>query len=87
MRASPRATAGVVERQRFDPATGRFSMTYRPDPSASAPTAIVLPPQMYPDGYAAGVTGGRVVSEANAGQLLVEADKGASVVDVEVVRT
>jgi len=86
VRTYPQATAGDVERQRFDPATGRFSMTYRPDPDATAPTAIVVPPQAYPDGYVATVTGGRVVSEPSSGRLEVVADDGADLVAVEVVR-
>jgi endoglycosylceramidase len=85
-RVYPQATAGAVERQRFEPATGRFTMTYRPDPAVGASTVLVVPAAMYPDGYTVAVDGGRVTSPPDSGRLTVEADDGAAVVTVTVER-
>ena len=85
-RVYPQATAGTVEHQRFDPSSGRFEMTFRPDPYVSAPTVITVPGRMFPDGYEVTVAGGHVVSAANAGQLSVVADAGEERVVVTLVR-
>ncbi len=85
-RVYPQATAGTVEHQRFDPATGDFTMTFRPDPGVAAPTVLVVPAAMYPDGYEVTVTGGSVTSAADAGQLTIAADAGATLVTMTVSR-
>lgn len=86
VRTYAQATAGQPLSQRYDPATGDFEFRYRPDPTVSAPTSIVVPARPYPDGYVATVTGGAVTSAANAGRLTVAADAGASEVEVRVRR-
>ena len=85
-RVYPQATAGTVEHQRFDPATGGFTMTFRPDLAVTAPTVLVVPAAMYPDGYEVTVRGGSVTSAADAGQLTIAADAGATLVTVTVSR-
>jgi endoglycosylceramidase len=86
VRTYPQATAGDIVRQRFVPATGAFDLRYVPDHSVSAPTAIVAPTEVYPDGYSVTVTGGSVTSAPNAGRITVVADPGATEVTVRVTR-
>lgn len=50
------------------------------------PSAIVMPPRAYPDGYTATVTGGTVVSKRCASVLLVRNAPGAASVQVQVTR-
>jgi endoglycosylceramidase len=86
VRTYPQATAGDIVQQRFEPATGAFELRYVPDPSVGAPTAIVAPSEVYPDGYTVTVTGGSVTSAPNAGRLTVAAEPGATEVTVLVTR-
>jgi len=83
VRPSAQATAGTPTSQSFDPATGEFRLTYRSDPSITAPTSIVVPGRAYPGGYEVTVTGGSVTSAPDAGRVLVQADGGPAH-DVEV---
>ncbi|MEO7351443.1 MAG: hypothetical protein ABIR34_00090 [Marmoricola sp.] len=59
VRTCPQATAGIPTRISYDPATGDFSMTYRPTPGISSPTQIFVSPLTSPHGYDVHVTGGR----------------------------
>jgi endoglycosylceramidase len=86
VRAYAQATAGTPTMQRFDPATGRFEYRFRPDPSATGPTSIALPPDVYPQGYTATVDGGTVTSAPDDGRLTVEAGGDAVEVVVRVER-
>ena len=86
VRTYAQATAGTPLEQRFDPATGDFRFRYRPDPSVTAATSIVVPQRAYPGGYAVDVTGGTVTSGPGAGRLTVVADPGAAEVAVDVRR-
>jgi endoglycosylceramidase len=86
VRAFPQATAGQPLSQRFDPASGDFDFRYRPDPSVTAPTSIVVPTEAYPNGYTVSVTGATVTSAPNAGRLTLAAEPGASEVSVQVRR-
>lgn len=86
VRTYPQATAGDIVQQRFVPATGAFELRYIPDHSVDAPTAIVVPTEVYPDGYTVAVTGGSVSSAPNAGRLTVVADPGITEVTVSVSR-
>ncbi|MCB1268157.1 MAG: hypothetical protein KDB19_08535, partial [Microthrixaceae bacterium] len=72
--------------QRFEPSTGSFTFRYRPDPSVEAPTSIVVPQRVYPDGYRVEVSGGTVTSAPNSGRLTVLAD-GIGEVMVRVTRS
>lgn len=86
VRTYPQATAGDITLQRFEPATGAFELRYVPDPALDAPSSIVVPTEVYPDGYEVTVTGGSVTSSPNAGRLSVVADPGASLVTVRIRR-
>lgn len=86
VRAYPQATAGDVTDQRFDPASGDLDLRYVPDHGVAAPTSIVAPTEVYPDGYTVLVDGGSVVSAPNAGRIEVVAEPGAAEVVVRVRR-
>jgi endoglycosylceramidase len=86
VRPYPQATAGTPLRQRYDPATGEFELRVRPDHAVAAPTAVVVPPDAYPDGYDVEVVGGTVVSEPQAGRLEVAADPTAQLLRVRLTR-
>ena len=86
IRTSAQATAGHVQSQSFDPATGAFTLVYQPDHTIGAPTSIVVPARQYPDGYAVQVIGGAVTSAANSGRLTVVADANAGSVTVTISR-
>ena len=82
------ASAGSndITLQRFEPATGAFELRFVPDPALDAPSSIVVPTEVYPDGYEVTVTGGSVASSPNAGRLSVVADPGATLVTVQIRR-
>jgi endoglycosylceramidase len=50
VRPYPELVAGEPVSYRFDEASRRFELGYRPDPRLSAPTEIVVPERVYPDG-------------------------------------
>lgn len=86
VRTYPQATAGTVLSQRFEPATGSFELRYRPDSAATAPTTVVVPTEVYPNGYEVTVEGGTVTSAPDAGRLSVVADPAAVTVTLAVTR-
>ncbi|MHA7833693.1 MAG: cellulase family glycosylhydrolase [Algiphilus sp.] len=87
-RTFPRAVAGEIERYRFDPRDASFELVYQPDPAITAPTLIGVPVEIhYPLGYSVEVEGGRVLSEANAVRLLIEALPDAERVHVRLQPT
>ena len=86
VRTYAQATAGTPLDQRYEPATGEFVFRYRPDPTVTAPTSIVVPQRAYPTGYVTTVTGGTVTSAPDAGRLTVAADAAATEVTVAVRR-
>jgi endoglycosylceramidase len=86
VRTYPQATAGDITFQRFEPASGAFELRYVPDPALVVPSSIVVPTDVYPDGYEVTVTGGSVSSSPNAGRLSVVADPGAALVTVQIRR-
>jgi endoglycosylceramidase len=92
-RPYPSATAGTPERLTFDPAAGVLQYRYATSSpsgrrlSGSAATEIRIPAVNYPHGYAVHVTGGRVISGANAAVLRVRNDPKAANVEIKVVRT
>jgi len=65
------AIAGQPLSTSFAPSTGRFTLTYTPNPSVRAPTVIFVPTAIhYPRGYCARVTGAAVTSRP--GSVLLE---------------
>lgn len=92
-RPYPQLVSGTPRSWSFDAATKTFSFQYavqRADGHGSfgpgAETDIAVPAVEYPGGYKATVTGGTVVSTANAPILRVHAASGASSVSVTIVR-
>ncbi len=86
IRTSAQATAGSPLQQRFDPATGDYLLRFRPDPTVTLPTSIVVPGRVYPAGYEVSVVAGSVTSAPDAGRVLVVADPGATEVAVRITR-
>ncbi|NNM52819.1 MAG: cellulase family glycosylhydrolase [Pseudomonadales bacterium] len=82
-RTYPQATAGIPQSLSFDPNSGAFSYTYTVQ-SASAPTQIFVPTIHYPNGYRVSVSGGTVISVANASTLLIRNNPGASTVQISI---
>ena len=87
----PRAVAGTPVKYGFDRGTRTFTLTYstaRADGAGAFParsqTIVAVPPNQYPAGYTAAVTGARVVSAANAGLLVLSQNAGATQVAVTV---
>ena len=72
VRTYPQATAGTPESMSFDPDTGDFSYTYRPD-RGRGPTEIYVSDLHYPDGYTVDVQRGSVSGQPDARTVLVEA--------------
>ena len=67
VRTYPQATAGMPMSIQYDATTGKFNMTYRPDPSITQPTRIFVSPLTSPNGYDVDVTGG---SASSSGSLV-----------------
>nr|WP_046286061.1 cellulase family glycosylhydrolase [Mycobacterium sp. UM_NZ2] len=85
----PQAVAGIPGNWSFHDGTFAFSYsTEMADGSgqfaAGAHTNISVPSSLYPDGYQAVVTGGHVVSAANAPVLVIASDAGAATITVTV---
>jgi len=85
----PQAVAGTPESYSFDNGVFHFSYsTDRADGSgdfaAGAQTEIAVPKIQFPDGYQVTVVGGHVVSGANAPELIIASDAGATTVNVTV---
>ncbi|MCV7086279.1 cellulase family glycosylhydrolase [Mycolicibacter hiberniae] len=85
----PQAVAGIPGSWSFNDGTFAFSYsTEMADGSgqfaAGAHTNISVPPSLYPDGYQVAVTGGHVVSAANAPVLVIASNAGAGTVTVTV---
>lgn len=72
VRPYARRTAGEPLRMRFDLATKIFELTFKPDPSITAPTVIFVPAYQYPDGYEVETTAGTVTKEPEQMRLLVD---------------
>ena len=80
VRAYPRAVAGDDVTFTFDAATRGFTLRYTP---SSGITEVVTPARLYPDGYDVTIHGG-CADAGTAGRLLVQADAGATTVEVTV---
>jgi hypothetical protein len=72
VRTYPQATAGTLGSYHYDPTTGRFTMTYRADPSIHAPTRIFVSPLTSPHGYDVATTAG--TASTHGSYVDVEAD-------------
>jgi endoglycosylceramidase len=87
------ATNGTPESFAFDPDTGSFEYAWSTRGPSGEPapahlsTAIVMPPSVYPEGYAVTVENGHVLSQPCAATLLVASAEGASSVRVRAMRT
>jgi hypothetical protein len=60
VRTYPQATAGTDLSYDYDPATGRFTMSYTADPSIDAPTRIFVSPLTSPHGFDVAASAGAV---------------------------
>src|SRR3954452_8878228 len=90
-RPHPRAVAGTPTSFGFDGATRVFKLDYKLARAggggafgSDAETEIAVPNRQYPEGYAATVQGGRILSPKGADVLRVAACSGASTVSVVV---
>lgn len=82
VRTYPQATAGTPVSLNFDPATGEFDYTYRPD-RGHGPTEIYVSDLHYPNGYVVDVRGGTVTSEPGASVVTIKASTpGKVTVDI-----
>ena len=92
-RPYPQAVAGVPLQWSFDPDAKKFFLAFDPTKRADAGgsfgrgtrTEIAVPKRAYPDGYAADVRGGSIVSSAGSPVLRVTTCSGADHVEVTVV--
>jgi endoglycosylceramidase len=82
VRAYPRAVAGDAITFAFDAATRGFTLGYAPLAGAGV-TEVSMPARLYPEGYDVAITGG-CADASKAGRLLVQADAGATKVEVTV---
>jgi endoglycosylceramidase len=60
VRTYPQATAGTIGSYDYDPATGRFTMTFTSDPTIHAPTRIFVSPLTSPHGFDVAASAGDV---------------------------
>jgi endoglycosylceramidase len=85
----PQLVSGTPESYSFDNGTFEFSYsTQEADGLGSFPagsqTTIAIPSVEFPGGYQVSVTGGEVMSTANAAELVIASTPGASAVTVTV---
>ncbi|GAA1914491.1 cellulase family glycosylhydrolase [Nocardioides marmoribigeumensis] len=88
----PAVVAGTPLTDRYDRATRRLVVTWRPAKAGAlkgrfrhgSRTVVSTPAYVYPKGYRVTVTGGRVVSDANAARLVVAQRAGVTRVRVVV---
>ena len=79
------AIAGTPEATALDRGSRTYTLSYRSHAvpgarlRADAPTVVVVPPRMYPNGYRATVEGARIASGSNARRLLLHAAPNRSV--------
>ena len=92
-RPYPRLISGTPDSWAFDPDTRQFTFGYNPSQSVDSThpfgfgtqSEVVIPARQYPDGYAADVRGGAIISASGARVLRVAACGGGGVVFVTVV--
>ncbi len=90
----PQLVAGTPTSWSFDAGSDTFTLGYTPEMAngsgafaAGSTTTIAVPAIQYPHGYQADVTGGHVVSAANAADLIIASDGGATTINVTVTPT
>ncbi len=90
----PQAIAGTPNAWSFDSDSGTFQLSYSTEKvdgsgsfNAGAQTTISTPAVQYPNGYQVNVTGGHVISDADAPTLVIASDAGAKTVSVTVAPT
>lgn len=86
----PQVVSGTPKKWSYADGTLAFSYTTARvdgtgDFAAGAETVISVPAVQFPNGYQVSVVGGHVVSAANAAQLVIAADDGATAVSVTVI--
>ena len=85
-RPDPSAIAGTPTATSFDPASGRFTLAFRADPTITEPTVIFVPVAVhYPEGYCAAATGARITSAPGAG--IIDIENGPTATNVSVTVT
>jgi len=87
IRTYPQAVAGTPKSFAFDPTTGRFTLTFTPDPSITAPTVIFVPARHYPNGYTVAVTGNATQIASGNAQLVEIQNPSSGSGDVTVTIT
>src|SRR5699024_275800 len=87
----PQLVAGTPSSWSFDSESDTFTFSYSTemadgsgDFGAGSHTTISVPAIQYPHGYHVDVTGGRVVSESNAAELIIASDGSATTINVTV---
>jgi endoglycosylceramidase len=89
----PQVIAGTPKSWGFTRATGMFTFSYVTAKAgggsfpAGSVTEVAAPSVVYGSGYAANVTGGKIVSAPNADVLQVASCPGASTVQVSIAPT
>ena len=87
----PLAVAGTPRSWRYDRKARTVAFAYstaragRGSFSGRPQTVVFVPPRVYPTGYTAAATGGRIVSAPTAPWLRVVADAGAASVRITIV--
>jgi endoglycosylceramidase len=89
VRPHPVAVAGTPERVAYDAGSRRFDVEWTTarvggGSLATSVTEIVLPRRVYPNGYLASTSGGKVLSAPDAGLLRLRASPGSAHVSVRV---
>ncbi len=87
----PQVVSGTPDSWSFNSSTDTFAFSYSTGRAdgvgsfpAGSPTTVSVPSVEYPNGYQVSVTGGQVVSAADAAELVVSSDGGAGNVTVVV---
>jgi endoglycosylceramidase len=81
----PLATAGTPGAQSWDATTRRFHFSFTVDPHVHAPTEIIVPPYVYPDGYRVMTRGALGPSTSDSSLLELNTLPGSSQVSVTVL--
>jgi endoglycosylceramidase len=88
-RPYPFLTSGTPTSWNFNTSTNVFTYTYSTTPVSGSPplgdpSVVVVPQRLFPNGYAAAVTGATVTSPPNAMGLTLQTNAGATSVTVVV---
>lgn len=86
VRPYARAVAGEPLLQRWDLESRTFTLQYRPDAAATAPSEVFVPRLQFPDEYEVEVSGAAARRDDERQLLLLDAAGGAGEVTVEIRR-